>query len=589
MTSIGAATTHTVKVKRTTVPKKTNGITLGGKKKVAAGKKRGSAPPLQGSSEFRNAAAVVQLAESKNKMEQKEQIVIPLLRRALGEELFEKGTPHAASTTQSRGQAAADLAICAKHLGSAFVLKECDVMNTLQRMLFPEGLESLFCDSNLTVATNDNNNGEDNDEPKGLRPSLSSVSLASMTADDTTLTLGGNSVGSGADAKRGKTTPPNAREGSLLIIRALCENVGSPVEPYVITGFLAAALDECGSSSSAVREAASDAATALVGLASPWAFPRLLYPMLMLSLKSTEWRVKYNALERLSQCASPENPQKVHQVHRLLPKLIPQITSEVFDTKAQVGKAASSCLLAICGTCQNPDVKPAIPAVVHAISKPSETYKAVEELMGTTFVAPVDAPTLSILCPILSRALKEKLAIRKRSACLVIKNMSRLVENPEAVAPFGPLLLPELQKVSQNVQFEEIRDAALSALENLTKALGDAYQTSTDEAAVAAKKQIDAENARIAAEQEAIDAARREEEHQEEVRRQLEKEERAKFKEAMNAQRELDRIAAEEERAAKAAEDLKKEQQKLSTKAASGKCQACGLKKCKKSCMFAGK
>ena len=136
-------------------------------------------------------------------------------------------------------------------------------------------------------------------------------------------------------------------------------------------------------------------------------------------------------------------------------------------------------------------IRPAIPAVVHAISKPADTYKAVEELMATTFVATVDASTLSILCPILSRGLKEKNAVRKRSCCVVIENMSRLVDSPNAVAPFGPLLVPELKKVVENVQFEDIRDVALSALQALTRALGHA----DIEAAVSAIMREEAEKA----------------------------------------------------------------------------------------------
>jgi len=489
--------------------------------------------------------------------------IVDILRLALGEQRLggDRSKPHSASTTRDRAGAAADLAVAAKEVGTIFVLKKCEVLATMQRMLFPDGLGSLF---SLKQA-----------QSTGLRPSTSAVSLASM--DDTTVT----SIGSGGtDSKRGKSTPPNAREGSLMVIRALCQIVGKPAEPYIVSGFLAAALDECGSSSSAVREAAEDTATAIVGLASPWAFPKLISPMLVQSLASTEWRVKFNALERIAQCAetSPE------QVNHLLPVLIPEITGQVWDTKAQVTKAAASTLLAICKTCKNPDVSPALPAVVHAICKPSETVKAVQELMGTTFIAPVDAATLSILCPVLARALKEKLAINKRAACLVIKNMSRLVENPQAVAPFGPLLVPELQKVATNVQFEEIRDAALSALSNLTKALGDMY----DEDAAKKKAKMEAETARIEAEQDRIEQEKlAEQKKQEEINRQ-EEEERRKFKEAMDAQRELDKIEEEKARKEKIEEMKKKDKQMRSTKSAGGKCQACGLKKCKKSCMFFG-
>jgi hypothetical protein len=45
-------------------------------------------------------------------------------------------------------------------------------------------------------------------------------------------------------------------------------------------------------------------------------------------------------------------------------------------------------------------------------------------------------------------------------------------------------------------------------------------------------------------------------------------------------------MALEEEEARKQKEMLKKEQQMKSTKSAAGKCQGCGLKKCKKTCLF---
>jgi hypothetical protein len=225
-------------------------------------------------------------------------------------------------------------------------------------------------------------------------------------------------------------------------------------------------------------------------------------------------------------------------------------------------------------------VKPAIPAVVHAVSKPADTYKAVEELMGTTFVATVDASTLSILCPVLSRGLKEKNAVRKRACCVVIENMSRLVDSPNAVAPFGPLLVPELKKVVENVQFEDIRDVALSALQALTRALGHA----DIEAAVASIMQAEAEAA--AAEKLRIEEALEAERVAEEARRKQEEEERKQFREAMEAQRLLDKLALEEEEKEKEKQMLKKEQQKKSTKSATGKCQGCGLKKCKKTCLF---
>lgn len=70
---------------------------------------------------------------------------------------------------------------------------------------------------------------------------------------------------------------------------------------------------------------------------------------------------------------------------------------------------------------------------------------------------------------------------------------------------------------------------------------------------------------------------------------ELERKEREKFKEAMDAQRRLDKVDKEETETRKKAERDEKEQNKSETKGSDGKCKACGFKKCKKSCMFYNK
>lgn len=561
MASITANTKHKMSVpsKKKTVP---------GKSKASAAKKnsakRGSiAPPLKPST-LATAAKIEEL-NGLDKEEQKEK-VMNMCRLAMGEQILaDRSKPHTASTTRDRSGAAADIATAAKILGIRFVLKDCEVMNEMQKMLFPEGIIKTF---------------DSNDESLGgLKPSFSALSLSSMATDDmTTMT----DVTTGTDSKRGKSTPANAREGSLLLIRAFCEITGKAAEPYVVGAFITAALDECGSNSSSVREAAEDAASALIKLANPFVFPSLISPLLLKAMKSAEWRVKANALDRLAQCAVTAP----RQVCSALPELVPGVTGQVWDTKAQVNKAAGSCLLAICRTNPNPDVAPAISAVVKAVCKPSETNKAVGELMSTTFVVTVDAPTLSILCPVLSRALKEKLAIHKRAACIVINNMSKLVGSAEDVAPFGPLLVPELKKVAKSVQFEEIRDEALKALASLTRALGDLYNESEDTSAADEAARLAKENAAIEAEQKRIKEERDVEKAKEEAFKKKEEEEKRKYKEAMDAQRELNRIAEEKARKEKEEANKKNEVAKLSTKGKGGKCQGCGLKKCPKGCLF---
>jgi hypothetical protein len=573
---------------------------------------------------------------------QREEVVRDLFQKVLGQtsSIVGLSKPHAASTTRDRGGAAADLAIVARELGVEFVLKRCGILNEMQRNLFAEGIDVFLqrlAPPPLTKeqqqqqqqlidtdsVSNDGSGGGGgavanmnemiSHSSVGLKPSRSAVSLVSLDStggggggyggtDAATTTA--NSIGT--DTKRGKMTPPAAREGCLLLLRALSEICKRKAEPYVIGAFFAAALDETCSANSAVREAAEDAATAMVALAHAWSFPTIICPLLMQSLDtSSEWRLKAHALDRLAQCATHTAPA---QVYKLIPTLIPALTRQVWDTKAQVSKAARAALLAVCLTNDNQDIRKAIPSVVNAICKPSETNKAISDLMGTTFIVPVDAPTLAILCPVLARGLKEKMAIHKRAACLVISNMSKLVHEPQAVAPFGSLLIPELQKVSEHVQFEEIRDEALKALASLTKALGDSYKTilakeqqqqaSMNGAAgdllvdgidkIQLADEMAAETARVEAEQERIKQQRDAQAAKDAAIAKREAEEKKKFKEAMDAQRELDRIAAQEAEEKRKEDEVKRELLKQSTKSATGKCQGCGLKKCAKTCPLRG-
>lgn len=581
MASISAGTTHKVK-KVATKPKKSGILKSGTSSKITKGKtsaangasRRGSAPRLLPSELNHPTALETFLALSPE--QQKDRVLNEFLPHCLGERAtFHEGIakPHTASTTQSRGRAAADLATLVKNLGPICVLKQYGVLAEIEKTLLPLGIGAAF----------GNGPGKGVHPGGGMRKIMSTASLASMDSENaaggsysdfpSSMSIGTSTVGT--DSKRGKTTPANAREGALLFLRALCESGLKSVEPYVVP-MLAGALDECGSSSSSVREAGDDAVKAIIGLANPLAVPMLIVPVLFEALRSPEWRVKAASLESLVLVAS----LAPRQTSAMLPKIIPTVTSQIWDTKPQVTKAANAALLAVCMTNDNPDVKPAIPAVVHAVAKPADTFKAVEELMATTFVATVDSSTLSILCPILSRGLKEKHAVRKRACCVVIENMSRLVDSPNAVAPFGPLLVPELKKVVEQIQFEDIRDVALSALQALTQALGHADV----ESAMASIMRAEAERAQ--AEQKRIEEKLEDEEKAAEEERKKEAEERNQFREAMEAQRLLDKLALEEEVEAKKEKMLKKEQQKKSTKSAAGKCQGCGLKKCKKTCLF---
>lgn len=109
---------------------------------------------------------------------------------------------------------------------------------------------------------------------------------------------------------------------------------------------------------------------------------------------------------------------------------------------------------------------------------------ALEDLMHTTFVHPIDAATLAVIVPILSRSLTSRGSMHeKRKAATVVVNMCKLVLNPADVEPFVPKLLPELKKSSEEEAFDEIREVCGHATKTLMRAMGEAGISLLNEAA----------------------------------------------------------------------------------------------------------
>lgn len=78
----------------------------------------------------------------------------------------------------------------------------------------------------------------------------------------------------------------------------------------------------------------------------------------------------------------------------------------------------------------------------------SYSFLNADELMQTTFVNSIDAPSLALLVPIVHRGLRERSADTKKKAAQIVGNMCSLVTEPKDMIPYIGLLLPEVKKVS---------------------------------------------------------------------------------------------------------------------------------------------
>lgn len=300
---------------------------------------------------------------------------------------------------------------------------------------------------------------------KAAREEAAAALAAQVKADGPIVLSGVGFVPAVVAALNDKKSPA-AREGACAAISVLCEKgAGKYLEPYVVdsaeTGVFRALLEAFADKTPAVRTAALDAVRELVQVMNPWA-AGLVLPALLHQIKTAgKWQVKTGSLAILNQLitSAPD------QMAKLSPDIIPVLAEAIWDTKADVKKAARESLTKATALVSNKDIEKFIPALINALINPvEEVPKTIQLLSATTFVSEVDAPTLSLMVPLLSRGLNERLTATKRKVAVIIDNMSKLVDNEFTVRPFIPKLLPGLIKISEQVADPEARGVVVKAI-----------------------------------------------------------------------------------------------------------------------------
>jgi elongation factor 3 len=157
-----------------------------------------------------------------------------------------------------------------------------------------------------------------------------------------------------------------------------------------------------------------------------------------------------------------------------LPVTIPVVSDCMWDTKPDVKAAATRCMATTTALLDNKDIERFIPAVIECINHPEKVPDTIHQLGATTFVQEVDSGTLALMVPLLSRGLRERQTPIKRKSALIVDNMCKLVDDPEAAAPFLPVLLPALEHVHDTVADPECRGVVLKAVETLKRIGGGA-------------------------------------------------------------------------------------------------------------------
>jgi len=210
---------------------------------------------------------------------------------------------------------------------------------------------------------------------------------------------------------------PAAREGAAQAITLLVKSGAvKALEPtFIDSGVYASLLETFADKMPAVRTAAVEAVREYVAAMNPWG-ASLLLPALLHEIKTAgKWQIKTGSLVVLNQLVKSAPVQTA----RLMPNIVPVLAEAIWDTKADVKKAARDSLTKATALVSNKDIERFIPALIKALINPvEEVPNTITLLSATTFVSEVDSATLSLMVPLLSRGLSEKLTATKRKVAV---------------------------------------------------------------------------------------------------------------------------------------------------------------------------
>lgn len=191
-----------------------------------------------------------------------------------------------------------------------------------------------------------------------------------------------------------------------------------------------------------------------------------LEELLSLSNQTTKWQEKEICLASIQLLLKKIGTRS----SELLPEMVPVITDLMWSTKKQVRKEATKTLKKTCKSLNNKDLEPFVPELISALTNPEEVEECVHKLAATTFVQTVNAGTLSLVVPLLTRGFRERNIALTRKCAIICENMSKLIEEPCDVFPFIPNIVPALEKAKEEIADSECRsvcDRAYTHIVNL--------------------------------------------------------------------------------------------------------------------------
>jgi elongation factor 3 len=117
----------------------------------------------------------------------------------------------------------------------------------------------------------------------------------------------------------------------------------------------------------------------------------------------------------------------------------------------------------------NKDIQPVTNDLIQGLVDIKHLPQTIDSLTSTVFVQSVDAPTLSVIYPLLFRALKNGSYVVKRQTIVIIENMTKLVEDERSSLHFINNLLPLVQSAQEEISDPGVRMVASKVFKKLTQ------------------------------------------------------------------------------------------------------------------------
>jgi elongation factor 3 len=203
----------------------------------------------------------------------------------------------------------------------------------------------------------------------------------------------------------------------------------------------------------------------IVRLVNPYAFESVFREITTV-FSQVKFQAKVLGLNMIRQYAKQHPTVIASNLYLIIESLI----SLSSDIKKEVKMAVQDCWKDVCETIENVDIKPIIPVMIDGYMNPAtKTEHALEVLASTPFVNDIDIPTLSLLIPILVRAMREKKVVCQRKAAVVMETLCKLIKNPVYARIFYDKLTWILDKGINEIAIEEVRNVCTRSKATLNK------------------------------------------------------------------------------------------------------------------------